>query len=143
MTWNPTNFPNGITSDGGISVDSFKVPVSASFTIGAEATNVINVAVQLTDGNGDNIASQTTFYAYLSDDADGSSLAATAPATSVAIGTDGIADVITTKLSWMLTTESDGNVDIDITETGTDTWYLVCVMPLGNQVISGAITFAA
>lgn len=142
MVWSPTNFPNGISTTGGLSLEGVKFPTGATITVGTESTNVINVAVQLTDGNGDNIATRQTFYAYLSDDANGDSIAATAPATSVAIGTDGVLDEITTKKSWMLTTESDGNVDIDITETGADTWYLVvCLGPI--RVASGAITFAA
>jgi len=115
-----------------------------TFVIGAEASDVINVGIQLTDSQGADIAIAAHVRAYLSDSSAGVGIAATAPATSVAIGTDGaiiVADVA--KLAWQLQSETDGDIDLDITETGTDTWYLVVVLPDGRQVVSGAITFAA
>lgn len=44
--------------------------------------------------------------------------------------------------AFMLTSESDGDIDINITETGVKTWYLNVVMPDGTIETSGAITFA-
>ena len=80
--------------------------------------------------------------AYLSDDSGGIGISGTAPATSVAIGTDGaIIKELTTKLAWLLQSETDGDIDLTITETGADTWYLVVVLPNGTQVVSDAITF--
>ena len=95
---------NGWLKDG---VDNFADlgagPGGASFTIGTEAANVINVAIQLTDWFGDDLAVAGHVMAYLSDDADGVGISGTAPATSVAIGTDGaIIKELTTKLAWML-----------------------------------------
>ena len=116
----------------------------ATFVIGAEATNVINVGIQLTDSQGADIAIAGHVRAYLSDSSTGVGIAGTAPATSVAIGTDGaiiVADVA--KLAWQLQSETDGDIDLNITETGTDTWYLVVILPDGRQVVSSAITFAA
>ena len=49
---------------------------------------------------------------------------------------------LVTKKVYLLTGESDGDIDIDITETGVATWYLILVMPDGRHVASGAITFA-
>ena len=44
----------------------------------------------------------------------------------------------------MLTTENDGDVDINITHAaGAKTVYLACVMPDGQLYVSGAITFSA
>ena len=115
-----------------------------TFTIGAEATNVINVGLQLTDAQGNDLDEIGTVFAFLSDSATGDSISGTAPATSVAIGTDGAIIVEhTTKLCWTLQSESDGDIDIDITETGADTWYLVVVLPDGTSTVSDAITFAA
>lgn len=119
-------------------------PEAAVFTVGAETGgNTINVGIQLNDGNGDAIAQRACVHAYLSDDANGDSVAATAPATSVAIGTDGVLTDIVAKKSWMLVSEADGDIDIDIVETGGDTWYLVVVLPDGTLTVSDAITFAA
>ena len=115
----------------------------ATFTIGAEAANVINVGIQLTDANDDDVAVRSTLYAYLSDDANGDSIVATAPDGGVAIGTDGLADPVTANKSFMLTSESDGDIDINITEAGTKTAYLVLVLPNGKRVVSDAITHAA
>lgn len=115
-----------------------------TFVIGAEAADIINVGLQLTDAAGVDLAVIGNVFAFLSDSSTGDSIAATAPATSVAIGTDGAIVVEhTAKLAWTLQSETDGDIDIDITETGTDTWYLVVVLPDGTQVVSTAITFAA
>lgn len=118
------------------------MPVAATMVVGAEGTNAINVTIQLEDANGDDCATRRTIYAYLSDDANGDSIAGTAPDGGVAIGTDGLADPVTADKSFMLTSEADGDIDITITESSVDTWYLVLVMPHGARVISDAITFA-
>ena len=44
---------------------------------------------------------------------------------------------------FLLVSEADGDIDINITESGTDTFYLVLVMPNGKLIVSDAITFAA
>jgi hypothetical protein len=118
-------------------------PFEVGFTVGAEATNVINVAIQLSDNNSAELTARACVYAYLSDDANGDTIAGTAPSGGVAIGTDGVADPVTADKSFMLISESDGDIDLDITETGADTWYLVVVDPLGKLHVSDAITFAA
>jgi len=115
--------------------------VSATITVGTEATNVINVAVQLLDNDSVAVAARRCVYVYLSDDADGDGITASAPATSVAIGTDGnIIDTLTAKSSFMITTNATGALDLDITDTTGSTWYLIAVV--GDELLaSGAITF--
>jgi hypothetical protein len=113
----------------------------ATFTIGAEAAHVINVGIQLEDLNGDPLAARAALNAYLSDDANGDSVVATAPDT-VAIGTDGLAIPLVAKKCFLLTGEVDGDIDINITNAAADTFYLVLVMPSGKLVVSGAITHA-
>lgn len=44
--------------------------------------------------------------------------------------------------SFMLTSESDGDIDVAITETGVKTMYLVVELPDGTLKVSNAITFA-
>lgn len=115
----------------------------ADMTVGAEATNVINVAVQLEWAHGAAIDRRASVLAYLSDDANGDSVIATAHS-SVAIGTDGLAMELITDKVFLLTSESDGDIDIDITQsTGAKTAYLVVVLPSGDLVVSDAITHAA
>ena len=131
-----TYFPNGV------SVSGFAAPSGATFTIGAEAGNVSNVAVQLLDGNGDEIATRSAVSFYLSDDADGDTVVAAA--TSLAIGTDGIALEYISNSAGVLVSEADGDIDINIGDaSGAATYYLVLIMPSGELVVSDVITFAA
>lgn len=112
-----------------------------SFVIGAEAGDVINVAIQLKDSAGTDLAVRGSIFAYLSDDANGDSVAGSAPDT-VAIGTDGVAIPLVAGKAFQLVSEADGDIDLNVTENGADTWYLILVMPDGRLVASGAITFA-
>lgn len=131
-----SSFPNGLKIAGYIP------PTDATITVGTEATNVINVAIQLSDGNGDDLANVAGVYWYLSDDSGGDGISGTAPTGGVAIGTDGkIAEVVANKCGWLIS-EADGDIDINITDTGTPTFYLVLILPSGEVVVSGAITFA-
>lgn len=112
------------------------------FTVGAEASNVINVGIQLKDGTED-VAERCSVRAYLAGDANGDTLIGTAP-TTVAIGTDGLAIELVTKKVWDLVSEPDGDIDINITlSSGAATYYLVIVLPDGRLKVSPAITFAA
>lgn len=110
-------------------------------TVGAEAANVINVAVQMKDAAGEDLAVRGSVMAYLSDDVNGDSVAGTAPDT-VAIGTDGLAIPLVAGKAFQLVSEADGDIDLDITEDGADTWYLILVLPDGRLVASDAITFS-
>lgn len=154
------------------------VPKSATITIGTESGgNVINVAIQLKDQNGDDLAVRGSVMGYLSADANGDAIAAAVP--TVAIGTDGLLtkcggpatvaaataaagnsqanidtvalDIVTkvnaalanASLQFMLTSEADGDIDINLTKTGAFTCYLVLIFPDGHREVSEAITFAA
>jgi len=119
------------------------VAASASFVIGAETGgNTINVGVQIKDANGADIGTRQQLRAYLSDDANGDSIAGTAPSGGVAIGTDGLAIPVVAGKAFLLTTEADGDIDLNVVEAGVATWYLIIVMPNGKLAPSGAITFA-
>jgi len=114
---------------------------AAVITVGTEAANVINVAIQLNDAAGVALARRGFVSAYLSDDANGDSIVATAPDT-VAAGTDGLYMPLIDKKRFDLVSEADGDIDINITKSGADTYYLVLV--LGDKLtVSGAITFDA
>jgi hypothetical protein len=116
----------------------------ATITVGTEAANSINVAIQLTDAAGNSLATVGHVKAYLSDAATGIGLTATAPDGDIAIGTDGailyedVADKV-----FALQSEADGDIDLDIGEAAGGTWYLVILLPNGQKVVSDAITFAA
>lgn len=118
-------------------------PMGAAFTIGDEDTNAINVGIQLNDGNGAALAVRGSVFAYLSDDENGDSIAATAPSGGWAIGTDGLLIPVVANKAAQLVSESDGDIDITITESSADTFYLVIVLANGKLAVSGAITFAS
>jgi hypothetical protein len=110
-------------------------------TVGAEAAHVINVAIQLRDSANADLAVRGSLLAYISDDANGDSVAATAPDT-VAIGADGLAIPLVAGKTFLLTSEADGDIDINITNAAADTFYLILRTPDGKLVASDAITFA-
>jgi len=143
----------GFAQDAGVDGDIISVDVkpavvtanavaAASYIVGAEATNAINVAIQLKDFNAADLAERAAVMAYLSDDANGDSVIATAHSSGGAIGTDGLAIPLVANKCWLLTSESDGDIDITFTEAGAKTSYLVIVLPNGTLSVSGAITFA-
>lgn len=116
--------------------------IAAKFTIGTEAANAINVAVQLVDReNGNDVSERVAVGWYLASDANGDAVSA-APQTGIAIGTDGVLIEWTTNVSGIAISESDGDIDVTITDTGTPTFYLVLIAPDGKLYPSGAITFA-
>ncbi len=118
--------------------------VGAEFVIGVEAANVINLGVTLVDSAGNAITFVQNVEIFLSDSVAGLGIAATAPSGGWAIGTDGaiISDTVAGK-SALVQSEATGLFDLDITEVGALTVYAVVVLPNGQQVVSGAITFAA
>lgn len=116
----------------------------ADFTIGAEAANSINVAIQLKDADGNDIDHVAQVWAHLSDAATGIGVCATAPDGDIAVGTDGaiLGELVADKV-FLLQSENDGDIDLDIGEAGGDTWYLAIMLPNGRIIVSGAITFAS
>jgi hypothetical protein len=115
---------------------------SVELTVGTQAANVINVALQVVDAQGMALALQLALFAWLSDTA-GAALTATAPSVGTDIGTDGVIIVEhTAETLFELLTDADGVLDLDIEEAGVDTWYLNVRLPGGAIVSSAAITFA-
>lgn len=115
----------------------------ASFVIGAETGDEINVAVQLLDGLDDPITEAAIVTVFLSDASTGIGITETAPDGDIAIGTNGaiLGELVADKV-FQVQTEATGAFDLDIGEAAAGTWYLVVVLPNGKQVVSGAITFA-
>jgi hypothetical protein len=112
-------------------------------TIGAEIANVITVAVQLKSDQGTDLAVRGSVQWYLSDDAAGDVLVATAPDGGVAGGTDGWTSPTVTGKRGQSVSENDGDIDIAITHAaGAKTVYLNIILPDGTIKTSPAITFA-
>ena len=116
--------------------------LDAKFTVAAESNDIINVAIQLIDrDNKNDLAERGGIRWYLSDDANGDSIASSAPSGGIAIGTDGVAEETTANKAGFVTSESDGDIDFNITETGDGFFYLAAVMPDGKVMVSGIIDF--
>ncbi len=128
-----TNFPNGI------SIGGYVEALGVTISVGDEGTNVINVDIDVTDADGNNVDRAVSFIAWISDTA-GADIAGTVPDT-VAAGTNGSVAALIAGGLLVCTTDATGNVDIDITEDGADTWYLNVLVPNGRVVSSDAITF--
>jgi hypothetical protein len=119
-------------------------PLDATIVVGTETGgNTINVAVQLKDANGADLAVRGRVFAYMSNDANGDTIATAAPSGHVAIGTDGLLIPQVTDKAFDLISEADGDIDVNVVEAGAATWYLILVLPNGKLLPSGAITFAA
>lgn len=112
----------------------------ASFSIAGATTDATRiVSVQLKDFEGKDLTERACIYAYLSNDEYGDSVV-TAVETCVIDG-DGVLEDITSAVSFMLTSEADGDIDVKVGETGTGEYYLVLVMPNGKLVVSDMIEF--
>ena len=86
--------------------------LDAKFTVAAESNDIINVAIQLIDrDNKNDLAERGGIRWYLSDDANGDSIASSAPSGGIAIGTDGVAEETTANKAGFATSESDGDID--------------------------------
>lgn len=120
------------------------VGVSIEFTVGAEGVgDVVNVAGQVVDANGDPVTQPYGFYMWLSDAA-GGALAAAGPSGGGAIGTDGIIlEEFTADKSYQVLSDATGAFDIDFTEAGALTLYLNALLPDGTIVSSTVLTWAA
>lgn len=140
MSWRETlNVGQLFLGNKSIQVKGYEV----EFTVGVEATDAINVAIQVNDPEGKAIDHAAAFDFYLADDAAGLDPSTTAPTTGTAIGTDGALIESVANLSGKLITEVDGDADVTITNpTTTPTFYLVIVLPDGQLAVSTAITFA-
>ena len=112
------------------------------FTIGAENTNAINVAIQLLNrDNGNELAERVALQWYLSSDANGDAISA-APSGGIAIGTDGLLIEHTNNIAGTVISEADGDIDVTLTESTAKSFYLILIAPDGKLYSSGAITFA-
>lgn len=112
------------------------------FTIGAEAADTINVAVQLKDARNNAVARVVGCKCYLATAATGIGLG-TATTSAIVIHTNGtLLDITKTGQVFSVVTDASGRFDVDLIQTATPTVYLVVIMPDGSIAVSSAITWA-
>jgi len=120
-----------------VPVESFDIDTA----VAADAGTTVAVTIQLNTPEGVPLAKVGVVDFYLSDDAAGLSLAATAPSGGIAAGADGaIIETVAGKAGFMIS-EADGDIDLVVTEAGAATWYLVYRLPCGGLIISDPIVF--
>lgn len=119
-------------------------PSGVTITPGAEASDIINVAVRLMslDGNPVQTGKSNMVQVWLSDNAQGFGLVAVDVSGAVAIGTLGsIAHEQVAKKMWLIITR-DGQFDLNITNVGAKTLYFCVQLPSG-ELFTQVVTFAA
>ena len=116
---------------------------TVTIVAGAEAADVVNVVIQVLRNKGGDSQVAVALPWYLASDAAGLTPQAVAHDGGLAIGTDGALIETVANLSGILITEADGDCDIDITDAGAFTAYLVVVLPTGELVVSNVITHTA
>ena len=116
--------------------------ITATISVSAEDTNVVTATIQLKDRFGGDLARRGVVFGYISSDANGDALSA-AHDGGCAIGTDGLMIETLANQAFWLVSEADGDIDIEFTDSGDFTAYLVLVMPDGRLVISDVMTHAA
>lgn len=107
----------------------------ASITIGSENANVRAITIQLKRADGKDISSPAMVDLFVFADS-GMAAFGTGGTTGIAIGTDGAALTIVAKKHFVLTSESDGDIDLTWTDTGTEAVYFGLRLPTGRIVMS-------
>jgi len=132
----------GLQSTAGVLATNEPVG-AATFSIGAEGSDIRVVSVQLKTAAGVDIAHRGAVQAYLANDANGDAIASATPSGGVIAGTDGLMlpSGGDSKKIFGLVSESDGDIDVSIEDTAGSTYYLALVLPNGKLAVSGAIVF--
>ena len=113
---------------------------NVQMTVAAEATNMIAVTGQIYDYN-DLLERATEVTVYLASDALGTTV--TTVSGVLAMGANGtLVEEYTTKSSGRIVTDSDGSFILNVTDTATDTIYLVVCYGDSNKQFIATLPFA-
>jgi hypothetical protein len=133
----------GLTSQNALVSEGFQVTspcVDCTITVAAEDSDVRAITIQLKDANGNDINYVETVELIVFADATKTAFATTGGSTGIAIGTDGALLAVVAKKYFLATSESDGDIDLTWTDTGTEAAYLGVRLPTGRIVMSSALT---
>lgn len=120
-----------------------EMPMGATITVAEKDTDEWHAYIQLTDWKGDDLGNVASVIVYLSSDDEGKDIHAATVTTETAIKTDGSLTVVAAKQMYVCVSEADGDIDLTITDTGANTYYVNVILPTGRIVTSDVITFAA
>jgi len=127
----------GATQGGatGVNLTNPCVNCSIDVTVGNDAGTVV---IQLLDANGNDINYVETVMVVLYTSAARTAFAVTGGSTGLAIGTDGALLALVAKKVFLVTSESDGDIDFSWTDNATETVALAVYLPNGNVVTTAA-----
>jgi hypothetical protein len=114
----------------------------ASITVAAEVGDARAITIQLKDALGNDIDYVETVMVALFTTAARTAFVTTGGSTGIAIGTDGALLALVAKKVFLVTSESDGDIDLTWTDTGTEAAFLALYLPNGRVVMSAALTNA-
>ncbi len=123
--------------------DNADIHESISLAVGAEVADVITVALSVVQSGGQqHVDGLPPMAGYIAEAADG--LVLEVPSGGVAAGTRGtVSAKLTDGSIFVATPDNDGFVDIAVTQSGSDTLFMIIVDPEDGTIIaSAALTFA-
>jgi hypothetical protein len=134
-----------VAGDGSLSLARKRVThpaVNASFTIGAEDTNVRNINIQLKDAFNNSVL-EKVLYGLLIFDGTTDTLIATGGSTGITDrGVGAIFETITAKKKFVLISSETGLNELSWTDTANESVRLAVILPGGNLIISPAFANA-
>lgn len=128
-----SNTGNLLTNGGDLRIT--QPCADASISVGAENTNVRAITIQLKDATGADIAYVETVEIMVFASASRTAFA-TGGSTGLEIGTDGALLPVVAKKYFIATSETDGDIDLTWTDTGTESVSVGIRLPNGRFVMS-------
>ena len=113
---------------------------TCTIQVGNEASDAIDVTVQLKDAAGNNLAEKNLARLWVGDSAKGGACA-TAPSGGLSVQTGTLLNTMTADKHLNVISDGNGAIVLRITDTGTPTYYLMAEFD-GKIVASPAITFS-
>lgn len=111
----------------------------ASITVGAEASDVRAITIQLKDIHGNAIDYAETVDIIMLLNATPTDFVATGGSTGIAIGASGKLQTIVAKKRFTAMSTTAGVIALTWTDTGTEAAFLGLVLPTGRMIISSTL----
>lgn len=117
----------------------------ATITVSAEGATTANtrdITIQLLDADGNDIAYAETVEVIMYLDAAQAAFVVTGGSTGIDVGTDGALLDVVAKKYFLATSETDGDIDLEYLDTGTETVFLGLRLPNGRVIMADELTNA-
>lgn len=139
-----TTFKGPVNATNGFKINDVAVAASCSVAYAASATtDGIEATITVLDGEGNAIAAIHTLEVYISDDADGAGLTATAASGALTAATGTILSAHTAKKHVSCNTAATGIVTLLLVDSANTAGERFCVkVPSTGKVVVGAATVA-